>query len=51
MIAGGILCGQAINDALNGVPDATLNAAIYAAFFSFGGMLFFWSRKPPPNDD
>lgn len=45
MIAGGILCGQAINDALNGVPDATLDAAINAALFSFGGMLFFWSRK------
>jgi len=46
MIAGGILCGQAINDALNQVPDATLDAAIFAAMFSFGGILFFWSRKP-----
>jgi len=46
MIAGGILCGQAINDALNSVPDATLDAAIYAAMFSLGGILFFWSRKP-----
>ncbi|MBU2992141.1 MULTISPECIES: hypothetical protein [unclassified Octadecabacter] len=45
-IAGGILCGQAVNDALNGVPDATLDAAIYAALFSFGGILFFWSRRP-----
>jgi len=47
MIAGGILCGQAVNDALNGIPDATLDAAIYAAMFSFGGMLFFWSRRQP----
>lgn len=46
MIAGGILCGQAINDALNGVPDATLDVAIFAALFSLGGMLFFWSKKP-----
>jgi len=46
MIAGGVLCGTALNDALNGVPDATLDAAIYAAMFSFGGMLFFWSRRP-----
>ena len=46
MIAGGILCGSAIRDALNGVPDAALAAAIYAAMFSFGGMLFFWSKKP-----
>lgn len=46
MIAGGILCGQAISDALNGVPDATLDAAIYAAMFSFGGMLFFWAKRP-----
>ncbi|WP_093997020.1 hypothetical protein [Octadecabacter ascidiaceicola] len=46
MIAGGILCGQAVNDALNDVPDAILNAAIYAALFSFGGVLFLWSRKP-----
>lgn len=45
MIAGGILCGQAVNDALNGVPDATLDAAIFAALFSLGGVLFFWSRK------
>lgn len=49
MISGGILCGQAINDALNGVPDATLQAAIFAALFSFGGMLFFWSKRPPPD--
>ncbi len=34
------------NDALNGVPDATLQAAINAAIFSFGGMIFFWSKKP-----
>lgn len=46
MIAGGLLCGVAVNDALNGVPDATLDAAINAALFSFGGMVFFWSRKP-----
>ena len=49
MIAGGILCGTAVNDALNGVPDATLAAAIYAAMFSFGGMLFFWAKKQPPE--
>lgn len=47
MIAGGILCGQAVREALDGVPDATLDAAIFAAMFSFGGMLFFWSRRPP----
>ena len=46
MIAGGILCGSAAIDALNGVPDATLAAAIYAMMFSFGGMLFFWAKKP-----
>jgi len=46
MIAGGLLCGVAVNDALNGVPDATLDAAINAAVFSFGGMVFFWSRRP-----
>lgn len=46
MIAGGILCGQAVNQALNGVPDATLDAAIFAALFSFGGILFFWAKKP-----
>ncbi|MEJ6641531.1 MAG: hypothetical protein QNL58_14610 [Octadecabacter sp.] len=46
MIAGGILCGQAVGEALDGIPDATLDAAIYAAMFSFGGMLFFWSKKP-----
>lgn len=45
MIAGGIMCGTAVNDALNGVPDATLDAAIYAAMFSFGGILFFWAKK------
>jgi hypothetical protein len=45
MLAGGLLCGTAVNDALNGVPDATLYAAIYAAMFSFGGMLFFWSKR------
>ena len=45
MIAGGLLCGVAVNDALNGVPDATLDAAINAALFSFGGMVFFWGRK------
>ncbi len=50
MIAGGILCGTAVSDALSGVVDATLDAAIYAAMFSFGGMLFFWSRKPPKDD-
>lgn len=50
MIAGGILCGQSISDALNGVSDATLDAAIYAALFSFGGILFFWSRKPTKDD-
>ncbi|MCF2871309.1 hypothetical protein L0664_09565 [Octadecabacter sp. G9-8] len=49
MIAGGILCGQAISQALDGVPDATLDAAIYAAMFSFGGMIFFWSRRPPKD--
>jgi len=47
MIAGGILCGTAVNDALNGVPDATLDAAIFAATFSAGGILFFWSKKQP----
>lgn len=47
MIAGGILCGQSVREALDGVPDATLDAAIFAAMFSFGGMLFFWSRRPP----
>ena len=46
MIAGGLLCGVAVNDALNRVPDATLQAAINAAIFSFGGMVFFWSKKP-----
>lgn len=46
MIAGGLLCGLAARDALNGVPDATLDAAINAALFSFGGLLFFWSKKP-----
>lgn len=46
MIAGGILCGQAVNEALNGVPDATLDAAIFAAMFSLGGVLLFWSKKP-----
>jgi len=46
MIAGGVLCGQAVGNALDGVSDATLNAAIYAAIFSFGGMVFFWSRRP-----
>lgn len=46
MIAGGLLCGVAVNDALSGVPDATLNAAIYGALFSFGGMVFFWGRGP-----
>lgn len=46
MIAGGIMCGTAVSDALNGVPDATLDAAIYAAMFSFGGILLFWSKKP-----
>ena len=46
MIAGGLLCGVAVNDALNGVPDATLQAALNAAIFSFGGMVFFWGRKP-----
>ncbi|MGJ8612075.1 MAG: hypothetical protein ACSHWY_13320 [Octadecabacter sp.] len=46
MIAGGILCSQAISDAMSGVPDATLDAAIFVAMFSFGGILFFWSRKP-----
>lgn len=49
MIAGGIMCGTAVNDALNGVPDATLDAAIYAAMFSFGGILFFWAKKPPKD--
>ncbi|MDE0968803.1 MAG: hypothetical protein OSA51_05280 [Octadecabacter sp.] len=46
MLSGGILCGTAVNDALIGIPDATLNAAIYVAMFSFGGMLFFWSKRP-----
>jgi hypothetical protein len=46
MIAGGLLCGVAVNHALNGVPDATLDAAINAALFSFGGMVFFWSKRP-----
>ena len=46
MIAGGLLCGVAVKDALNGVPDATLQAALNAAIFSFGGMVFFWGRKP-----
>ena len=45
MIAGGLLCGLALRDALNDVPDATLDAAINAALFSFGGMIFFWSKK------
>lgn len=49
MIAGGILCGQAVNDALNGVPDATLEAAKFAAAFCFGGILFTWSRKQRDN--
>lgn len=46
MLAGGLLTGVAVNDALNGVPDATLQAAINAAIFSFGGMIFFWSKQP-----
>ncbi|WP_375280692.1 hypothetical protein [Pseudooctadecabacter sp.] len=46
MLAGGLLTGVAVNDALNGVPDATLQAAINASIFSFGGMIFFWSKKP-----
>lgn len=46
MISGGLLCGVAASGALSGQPDATLDAAIYAAFFCLGGILFFWSRKP-----
>jgi len=45
MLSGGLLCGTAVSDALNDIPDATLWAAIYAAMFSFGGMLFFWSKN------
>ncbi|MEL6959343.1 MAG: hypothetical protein AAGL89_10375 [Pseudomonadota bacterium] len=45
MIAGGLLCGVAVNDALNGVPDATLQAAINAAIFCFGGIVFLWGRS------
>jgi hypothetical protein len=46
MLAGGILCVTAVNDVLTGIPDATLNAAIYVAMFSLGGMMFFWSKRP-----
>ncbi|HCP82716.1 MAG TPA: hypothetical protein DIT67_14530 [Octadecabacter sp.] len=51
MLAGGLLCGVAVSDALSHCPgiqceDATLNVAIYAAMFSLGGVLFFRSRKP-----
>lgn len=46
MISGGILCGQQVSLALDGVQDATLWAAIFAALFSFGGMLLVWSKKP-----
>lgn len=55
MLAGGLLTGVAVSDALAVCPgqqcsDATLSAAIYAALFSLGGMLFFWSKKPPKDD-
>ena len=50
MLSGGLLCGVAVNDALaaTGVAQetATLQAAYYAAMFSLGGWMFFWSRKP-----
>ena len=36
----------AIRDALNAVPDATLTAAINAAIFCFGGIIFLWSKRP-----
>ena len=45
MIAGGLLSGLAIRDALNAVPDATLTAAINAAIFCFGGIIFSWSKR------
>jgi len=51
MLAGGLLCGTEISNALAVCPGAgcnhaTLNSAGYAAMFSFGGMLFFWAKKP-----
>ncbi|WP_281980879.1 hypothetical protein [Thalassorhabdomicrobium marinisediminis] len=45
MIAGAVLCGQAVFEALNGRPDATLHVALYGALFSFGGMVFLWGRR------
>ncbi|AKS47549.1 hypothetical protein SAMN05444287_2797 [Octadecabacter temperatus] len=51
MLAGGLLCGVAVSDALSRCPgiqceDATLSVAVYAALFSLGGILFFWAKKP-----
>jgi len=51
MIAGGLLCGMGVNDALNTCPDAgcedaTLAAAGYAATFCFGGMVHLWGKRP-----
>ena len=46
MISGGLLCGVATSEVLSGQPDATLDAAAYAALFCLGGILLIWSKKP-----